>query len=106
MSRNQQICFTEKEEMVANLQMLAKNNGQLWCEGLRQHPKREQRQLSTVVIDDSSSSNEEARPRKKKKVAKTATLTARIQKAERVPNRDVQLTDMTVKSRYLIPTII
>ena len=32
MSGNQQICFTEKDKMVANLQMLAKNNGQLWCE--------------------------------------------------------------------------
>lgn len=73
MSGNKWICFTEKDEMVANLQMLAKDNGQLWCEGFRQHPKREQRQLSTVVIDDSSSSDEEARPREKKKVAKTAT---------------------------------
>ena len=45
MSGNQRICFTEKDEMVTNLQMLAKDNGQLWCEGLRQHPKREQRQV-------------------------------------------------------------
>lgn len=92
MSGNKRIC-TEKDEMVANLQMLAKNNGQLWCEGLRQHPKREQRQLSTVVIDDSSSSDEEARPRKKKKVAKTATLTARDQKAERVQKLADELRD-------------
>lgn len=93
MSGNKRICCTEKDEMVANLQMLAKNNGQLWCEGLRQHPKRQQRQLSTVVIDDSSSSDEEARPRKKKKVAKTATLTARDQKAERVQKLADELRD-------------
>jgi len=49
--------------------------------------------LSTVVIDDSSSSDEEARPRKKKKVAKTATLTARDQKAERVQKLADELCD-------------
>ena len=84
MSGNQQICFTEKDEMVAHLQTLVKNSCQLWCEGLRQHPKQEQRQLATVVIDETSSSDEETRPRKKKKVAKTAALSARDQKAEHI----------------------
>ena len=61
MSGNQRICFREKDEIGPQLQRLAKDGSQLWCEGTNPPSlKRCKRSTGTpIVIGESSSSDDD-----------------------------------------------
>jgi len=55
MAGNQRICFREKDEIGPQLLKLAKNDSQLWCEGLNPHslkPHKEHKKKKRSALDE------------------------------------------------------